>query len=55
MFNPDEEVSIKPKGLRSSVMRCRECDVHLCIPCFEIYHTCECLVPMIPRILRLPD
>jgi len=55
MFNPDENVSIKPKGSRSLVMRCRECDVHICIPCFEIYHTCEHLVLMIPRILCLPD
>jgi hypothetical protein len=54
-FNPDEPDNAKPKGSRASVMKCRECDVHLCIPCFEIFHTSERLRPMIPRILRLPD
>ena len=54
-FNPGEPDNAKPKGSRASVMRCRECDVHLCINCFEIFHTSERLRPMIPRILGLPD
>ena len=53
-FNPDErDKNEKPKGSRSQVVRCRECDIHLCIPCFEIFHTKQNLRPMIPTILRI--
>ena len=54
-FNPNEPDNVKPKGSRTQVMRCRECNVHLCLPCFEIYHTKERLCPMIPTILGLPN
>ena len=53
-FNPCErDKNEKPKGSRSQVVRCRECDIHLCIPCFEIFHTKQNLRPMIPTILRI--
>jgi len=53
-FNPCElEKNLKPKGSCSLVVRCRECDVHLCIPCFEIFHTKQRLRPLIPKILRI--
>ncbi len=50
-INPNGEDSAKPKGSRSSVVRCHECHIHLCIPCFEIYHMKQRLVLMVPTIL----
>ncbi|MFM8621986.1 MAG: hypothetical protein ACKOB3_01190, partial [Holophagaceae bacterium] len=54
-FNPNEPDHVKPKGSRAQVMKCRECNVHLCLPCFEIYHTQERLRPMIPTILGMQN
>jgi hypothetical protein len=54
-FNPDEMDNVKPKGSQAQFMRCHECDVHLCLPCWEIYHTKERLCPEIPRILLGED
>jgi hypothetical protein len=54
-FNPDEKDNGKPKGSRVGVMRCRECNVHLCLSCWEIFHSKERLRLEIPRILNAEE
>ncbi len=52
-FNPTidkkgKKMNTKPKGGRSSIMRCTVCDVNLCIPSWEIFHTQQRLRSHIP-------
>ena len=55
-FNPSTDETgrkktTKPAGAWTGVMRCTVCDVNLCIPCWEIFHTKERIRYHIPRIL----
>ncbi len=38
-------------GSRSQVMLCKECGVHLCLHCWEMYHTEQDLVAKVNEIL----
>ncbi len=50
-FNPHDDKNCKPAGLHSQVMRCRTCQVNLCLGCWEIYHTKERLDLSFPGYL----
>jgi hypothetical protein len=56
-FNPSTDdktgrkKNTKPAGARTGVMRCTVCNVNLCIPCWEIFHTKERIRYHIPGIL----
>ena len=40
-----------PQGARAQVVLCEACNVHLCIPCWKLYHFERDLAPHISRIL----
>eukprot|EP00957_Ditylum_brightwellii_P127823 9748633-Ditylum_brightwellii.AAC.1 len=41
----------KPQGCRRGVARCKTCNVHLCIPCFSLFHEVQDLQSITSTII----
>ncbi len=47
--------TMKPSGSRSGVMRCKTCEVNLCLKCWKPYHRKNRLKPLVFDILGEDD